>query len=197
LQPAKPSSPPPRDDGDSASLSSYETGRETLESGSDVPTVVGVRAVTATGPPQPKPGHGLAGFVPPPPPPDSEKRGTELSVSTDATDSTSQPHRRKSVRMALPPSVSSTPAVTPAALEDRHEWPDPEPAPTSRTNGIDGAGSERQRRSRIWSERDVWAEEDSDEGGEYGEVRKALEKATRALETAGDLTKKERRNGHH
>lgn len=187
--------PSPKDDpdADSASISSYETGHENLDDSSDAPTVLADKPEPKSGrAPEPavstvpEPGTGLMGFVPPPPPPHEEKRGTDISFSTTETDSTSQPNRRKSVRMALPPSVSSTPAATPAALEDTAlNWSQgPQPSEA------------RHRRSRVYAEKDIWAEEDSDEGGDYGEARKLLAKATKALESAGDLTKREKRNSH-
>ncbi|KAG9028167.1 hypothetical protein FRB95_006783 [Tulasnella sp. JGI-2019a] len=164
---------------DAASMSSYETGHEVM----DEPVSHAYEHAA---------GHGL--MVPMVDGPLLPKQGgTDLSVSV-STDSTTQPRRRKSVRMALPPSATSTPAVTPAALEraeansymghvigvptaPSHEVK----IPTPNHNG----GSERRSRLVERAPRDVWDEEDSDAGGDYGEARKALQRATEDLASAG------------
>ncbi|KAG8899417.1 hypothetical protein FRC01_010558 [Tulasnella sp. 417] len=173
LDPPKPKS----DDDDSASMSSYETGHEDFEE-SDAPTVQGEKAIAQ---PTPQVASGLFPSVAPAPPPhDPEKTGgTDLSHSTQ-TDSTGQPSRRKSVRMALPPSVSSTPATTPAARDEESHWGVP-----SSSRAVPSGN--RHRRWHSHAERDIWAEQDSDAEGDYGTARKLLERATRHLETAGDL----------
>lgn len=126
----------------------------------------------------------MMGFKPSPKTPaEGDQQGTDLSASNE-TDSTTQPRRRKSVRMALPPSVSSTPAATPAAVEDpsrsyvvgRH----PNAAPMA-----NGGSDWKTREADPPALRDVWADDDSDAGGEYGDARKALEKATKKLAMAG------------
>ncbi|KAG8945178.1 hypothetical protein FRC04_001157 [Tulasnella sp. 424] len=190
-QPSPPKVETPKakpEDDDSASMSSYETGHEDFEE-SDAPTVQADKPIVQ---PTPRLASGLFSSVPPPPPPhDSEKNGgTDLSHSTQ-TDSTGQPSRRKSVRMALPPSVSSTPAATPAARDDEPQWGVPSssssrPAPS----GI------QHKRWHSHAERDIWAEEDSDAEGDYGTARRALERATRHLETAGDLTRQKDKSSH-
>ncbi|KAG8898737.1 hypothetical protein FRB99_007193 [Tulasnella sp. 403] len=203
------------DEADSMSISSYETGRETLDDVSETPTIQGIIApiphttpiIGVSNAPQSgtrgenggEAGKGIPSslpVIPPAPPPDSEKRGTDLSVSTETTDSAGQPTRRKSVRMALPPSVSSTPAVTPSALEDRHRtdvsWTRTSPygtAPRRDAEPRAPVSTNSEWRSRL-SVTDVWEEEDSDEGGEYSQARRALEKATKALASAGELKKK-------
>ncbi|KAG8887840.1 hypothetical protein FRB98_008863 [Tulasnella sp. 332] len=170
------------DKDDTASMSSYETGHENLEE----PVAHAYEHAA---------GHGLLGpIVDGPPPP--KKGGTDLSTSVE-TDSTSQPRRRKSVRMALPPSATSTPAVTPAALEQAEAnsymgyvsgvptRPAPAPETMAPTRNYNGGSDRRSRLAESPTPRDVWDEEDSDAGGDYGEVRKALQKATDDLAKAG------------
>jgi len=157
---------------DGASISSYETGHETFEDAlSSQPSTNGVTV-----------GNGLMGFKPSPPPKQGsdDLKGTDLSTSNE-TDSTTQPRRRKSVRMALPPSVSSTPAVTPAALEDEDKFGAGVTLNNTRTNGTSVPNGGWQAQQQMGS----WADEDSDAEGDYGVARRALVKATEHLAKAG------------
>lgn len=157
-------------------MSSYETGHENLEE----PVAHAYEHAA---------GHGLMGPIVDGP----KKADTDLSTSVE-TDSTTQPRRRKSVRMALPPSATSTPAVTPAALERAEAnsymgYVIGVPAhPTHETTGPANHNEASERRPRVVESptpRDVWDEEDSDAGGDYGEARKALQRATDDLAMAG------------
>ncbi|KAG8969311.1 hypothetical protein FRC03_003412 [Tulasnella sp. 419] len=168
------------------SVSSYETGHEDFDEEEPEPQ----HGFTI---PHPNPGttsnalaqHIAASLE------GKEKKGTDLSLSTD---STSVPKRQKSVRMALPPSVSSTPASTPAAFNEA-EAPQDWPADNPGARGASRRPAQQDWNSRIGRNgvKDVW-EDDSDDDADYGRARKALMKATRAFEHAGDLEPKKKKN---
>ena len=178
-------------DDDGASISSYETGHENVydskeSSLTDVP----------------------GSSIPPPilqnpllnsnQTDEREKKGTDLSTSL-SSESTSQPVRRKSVRMALPPSANSTPAVTPAALENEKEWIHAGQSSEASRGGNTSTGQSRIDTSN-WPQRpnagakDAWDDSSDDDDVAYIQARRALAKADKAFATAGDLEKKPRRH---
>ncbi|KAF9653605.1 hypothetical protein BDM02DRAFT_3107536 [Thelephora ganbajun] len=153
------SSPPPSQlisrisetpEDDTASISSYETVHENLDSRSDSPP------------------------APPVPPRDlaiNTGVDSDLSHGTSSTAIASidngVPSRRKSVRMSLPPTYSITPPAREDLEVEKPPWSPPrdnarEEAPWTSRNGNVG-------------ERDFW-EDSSDEGVEYSTARRLLSK---------------------
>ncbi|SJL15822.1 uncharacterized protein ARMOST_19327 [Armillaria ostoyae] len=126
-------------DDDAASISSYETGHEVFEV--DDPS-------------------------PPPPPKDPAyvnhmHVGSDLSASSTASTETPGPRRRKSVRVALQPTFSTTPPAI--DYDDEALW--------ARANG-------EGWKSNMDEERDMWADS-SDEDVEYQRAKTLLNRAAR------------------
>ncbi|KAG7441701.1 uncharacterized protein BT62DRAFT_1079870 [Guyanagaster necrorhizus] len=164
MMPAVASPPPPRTNGklngggrddDAASISSYETGHEVFEDEKTPP--------------------------PPPPPPVKDAAyanhihvGSDVSGGTastaSASASTEAPRRRKSVRVALQPTFSTTPPAVDyddAALWARARgWKADADADVG--GGEDGDG-----------ERDMWADSSDEEDGEYQRAKMLLIRAAR------------------
>jgi len=155
LRPTVSSPPPPhligkiseQPEDDNASISSYETVHENLDSRSDSPPA----------PP-----------VPPRDPAISAGVDSDLSQGTSSTAIASTdngiPSRRKSVRMSLPPTYS----ITPPAKEDWEVEKPPWSGPREYVR-------EDTSRSENVGERDLW-EDSSDEDEEYRTARKLLSK---------------------
>ncbi|OSC98126.1 hypothetical protein PYCCODRAFT_1439618 [Trametes coccinea BRFM310] len=165
-----------RRESDVSSISSYETGREELDD--EVPPPESAQ------PPLPPPhedAHDTAG-------------GSELSNnSTASTASTaSPPVRRKSVRMSLPPTFSTTPPAIEDTDEDedgagtpgkrRHEpWSSRGGPPTPRPEAAPPMWGSRIERNGT---RDVWAADSSDESedAEYSAAKRLLSRLSRKQE---------------
>jgi len=135
---------------DNASISSYETVHENLDSRSNSP------------------------LAPPVPPRDlvvNTGVDSDLSHGTSSTAIASTdngiPSRRKSVRMSLPPTYS----ITPPARED---WEVDKP-PWSGSRGYVLEEAPWTSRNETFGERDLW-EDSSDEDEEYRTARKLLSK---------------------
>lgn len=151
--------------------SAYETGLEDLDGEDDVPTPTLEKQNPIT--------------KPLPPASTPSPASTELgggSVDERVT-------RRKSVRLNVPPSASSTPAATPDTGSEfpingrqSKEW-------TSRIADVPAAG-----------EKDMWADS-SDEDEDYVRARKLLNKAQKkateaAAEAAASGAKRDKRTTH-
>ncbi|THH27585.1 hypothetical protein EUX98_g6606 [Antrodiella citrinella] len=163
------------DGDDAASISSYETGHEVIDE---------------------EPGIRTPSPVAPLPPPHDQKPNhltnghSDLSQSTDSTvDASGAPRRRKSVRMSLPPTFSTTP---PAIYEEepseggkgRHEpWSSQvkrRPRPAADPVAVSEASHTKRGG---WSTRitdpptteDVWGDS-SEEDEEYGRAKRLLSK---------------------
>ncbi|EKM51047.1 uncharacterized protein PHACADRAFT_262999 [Phanerochaete carnosa HHB-10118-sp] len=183
-------------DDDASSISSYETTHELLDNDEfDMDTPVQTFATPMMIPPSSPPGlvsspELVAPVSPsapeptpiyPPVPPKSPEvsashnpGGSDVSKSTDSSNGTS-PRRRKSVRMSLPPTFSTTPP----ALEDtddtivdehgghrRHEpWSS---TPNGGAHHHQGGWNSRIR------ERDVWQDSSEDEDEEYRKAKRML-----------------------
>lgn len=163
-----------RRESDISSISSYETGREELDSEPPTPD-----ARTASSPPA------SASVTPAPPPETHVAEGSEVSHSTSSTilnantNGDQPPKRRKSVRMSLPPTFSATPPAIEDTDEDdagqnRHApWASPgggSLVPRGWGTRIEGNGA-----------RDVW-EDSSDEDAEYSAARWMLSRLSRKHE---------------
>jgi hypothetical protein len=102
---------------------------------------------------------------------EKEHASTDLSMS-----STSTIPRRKSVRMALPP-------PTPEAESKKPDWSEANDV-TPRANGSMAAGWTTHHGNGT-ADVDMW--EDSSDEGSYGRAKKALVKAQKKFEHAGDI----------
>ncbi|KAI9065732.1 hypothetical protein FKP32DRAFT_1590291 [Trametes sanguinea] len=168
-----------RRESDISSISSYETGREELDDDEVLPP-------------------DSAQAPPPPPHDDPHVRdtagGSELSNnSTASTASTaSPPVRRKSVRMSLPPTFSTTPPAIEDTDEDeagdgtpgrrRHEpWSSRGGPPTPRPEASPPVWGSRIERNGT---RDVWAADSSDESedAEYSAAKRLLSRLSKKHE---------------
>ncbi|KAK0441205.1 uncharacterized protein EV420DRAFT_1580263 [Desarmillaria tabescens] len=129
-------------DDDAASISSYETGHEVFEDDAD--------------PPPPPPIKDAASY------PNHIHVGSDISAtSTASTETPGVPRRRKSVRVALQPTFSTTPPAI--DYDDEALW--------ARTNG-------EGWKSNVDEERDMWADS-SDEDMEYQRAKTLLNRAAR------------------
>lgn len=177
--------PPPlnRRESDISSISSYETGREVFDD--DEPSTP-VSPPPADLQPQPQlPNHSSPQTqVHSSPQADIHAvNGSELSGSTDSTVLTGvadqPPRRRKSVRMSLPPTFSSTPPAIEDTDEDdaaqnRH-------APWSSPGGGSIAPHGWGTRIEANGARDAW-EDSSDEDAEYSAAKRLLARLSRKHE---------------
>ncbi|KAK0184369.1 hypothetical protein F5146DRAFT_1075385 [Armillaria mellea] len=128
-------------DDDAASISSYETGHEMFEDGPSPP-------------PPPLPAKDPA-YV------NHMHVGSDLSASSTASTETPGPRRRKSVRVALQPTFSTTPPAI--DYDDEALW--------ARANG-------EGWKSSVDEEKDMWADS-SDEDVEYQRAKTLLNRAAR------------------
>ena len=137
-------------DDDATSISSYATGRESLDE--DTPVAARTPQVSSSPSPQPPPKH--------------DGMGSDVSGSSTTTDGA--PTRRKSVRMSLPPTFS----VTPPAIEDES---DEETRGRHAPWGPSGQWS-----SRIHSahESDVW-QDSSEEEEDYSTAKRLLNRMSK------------------
>lgn len=155
---------------DASSISSYETTREMFDEESGTETEA-------------------PGSLPPPVPPNNEKPkihidGSDVSRASDSTASTAAapPIRRKSVRMSLPPTFSTTP---PAFDDDddearaRHRpWSDDSQS-HARAHTHSGTGwSSRIMIEENGAARDFWADS-SDEDEDYKKARRLLSRLSK------------------
>ncbi|KAG9080647.1 hypothetical protein FRC06_006315 [Ceratobasidium sp. 370] len=160
----------------------YETGEEDFEDASDGEGDITARAPAPAPAPKPAPvvaptshGTALAAF--------KDTISAPLSDTT-ASVSTTQPTRRKSVRInPAPPEMSATPSGTPAMeLDEEAQW--------SRKEQI-GGGGWKTRIGRGW-------EDSSEESGgdeEYENVRRALASSYKhmdAVNGSGNVKGKEK-----
>ncbi|KAF8838535.1 hypothetical protein BDN67DRAFT_75841 [Paxillus ammoniavirescens] len=140
------SSPSPRD---SASISSYETGRENFE----VEPETILFSPLATRPYSPP--------LPPPPPPHDDPPSSNASTETPLA-------RRKSVRVSLHPTFSPTPPALYDNDEEAH-------APWSKSSSsVDGVGW-KMRVGHV-PDSDLW-QDSSEEDEEYSRARRLLSRA--------------------
>ncbi len=179
--------PMARQESDTSSISSYETGHEVFESESEPDTPV----TSATPLPAPAPLPPLPSASSPSPPLTQSPEhvdgllpdGSELSHSTNSTILTGPangdqpPRRRKSVRMSLPPTFSATPP----AIEDTDEDDGGKHAPWSSPGGGSIAPSSWGTRIEANGVQDVW-EESSDEDAEYSSAKRLLSRFSRKHE---------------
>ncbi|KIP02613.1 hypothetical protein PHLGIDRAFT_37817 [Phlebiopsis gigantea 11061_1 CR5-6] len=153
------------DDGDDvASISSYETTRETLDD-EELKTPVQAQTPRFAVPPATP---SLPPAVPPKPVSPSangNSNGSEASQSTES--STAGPTRRKSVRMSLPPTFSPTPPAVDDTDETMVRRFEPWSSPVY-------SGGEWA--SRIREGRDVWQDSSEDEDEDYSAAKKLLSK---------------------
>ncbi|KAK0437327.1 hypothetical protein EV421DRAFT_1828507 [Armillaria borealis] len=126
-------------DDDAASISSYETGHEVFE-------------VDDPSPPLPPKDPAYVNHI---------HVGSDLSASSNASTETPGPRRRKSVRVALQPTFSTTPPAI--DYDDEALW--------ARANG-------EGWKSNMDEERDMWADS-SDEDVEYQRAKTLLNRAAR------------------
>lgn len=145
---------------DNSSISSYETTREVFDDEAATETEV---------PPLP----------PPPPPPSNEKpklhlEGSDVSRNTDSTTSAALPARRKSVRMSLPPTFSTTPPALDDDDESQRDSHRPWADVTPRSKTPNGWGSKIEENGV----RDAWADS-SDEDEDYSRARRLLSRLSR------------------
>lgn len=152
---------------DASSISSYETTREAWDE-DDVSTPVQKYATPTLAPaPPPKAVQAQALIA----------GGSDISQSTNSS-TTTGPVRRKSVRMSLPPTFSTTPPALDEVGEDN------EPArryePWSSSAAVGKAYQRRTWSSRVREERDVWQDSsDEDEDEEYSKAKRLLSKFSR------------------
>lgn len=160
--------PSPRDDDDSASISSYETTQEMFDDDTKPRSAPGSPA-----PPPPEKEYS----VPSPPPPVTQNgfhNGTDVSVSSDSTvNNTGAPKRRKSVRVSLRPTFSTTPPAI-----EYEEW---HPSENTVIDETDGESSKEKKHA--WTSKndeppDMWADS-SDEDQEYSKARRLLNRVAK------------------
>ncbi|KZT01977.1 uncharacterized protein LAESUDRAFT_444402 [Laetiporus sulphureus 93-53] len=156
--------PSPAED-DATSISSYETINEVF--------------YDAESDPQPEPELDPS-LAPPTPPPSDTKpepaKGGDLSRSVSSSSTTGTgPIRRKSVRMSLPPTFSTTPPVFDDDDDDaettrgrHHPWP---------LNGDASSGRQGGWSSRV-QERDLW-QDSSDDDEEYLRAKRLLSRMSK------------------
>ncbi|THG95075.1 hypothetical protein EW026_g6509 [Hermanssonia centrifuga] len=172
------------DHDDESSVSSYETTREALDD-DEVDETNHIDRVLSSSPP--------SETSPPPPPPKtdvptaamggSESSQTSGSTATTSTAIGTQPTRRKSVRMSLPPTFSTTPpALDDDSDGDRGRKHEPWSSPRRRSSGF-GSHTESHSQAVGWSSRikdpaqkdhDTWKDSSEEEDEEYGKAKRLL-----------------------
>lgn len=162
---------------DVSSISSYETTHEVFDE----------RGSRTTSPAPKSPESQFPSYPPPPPPPHDEPETKHIPSITKETpihpqsihDTQPPPAPRKSVRMSLPPTFSTTPP----AIEDDD---DPSEASRGRRPPRSQPPPQSVAKNIAWSSRvhdtqpikDVW-DDSSDEDEEYGHAKRLLSKITR------------------